>query len=202
MTYPDQFPRRDRNLEERREVPTCRNCRYRITEPTDESERTMSVKFKNDRTDAEIATTSLLVQRTHSSEADFDALIHALRHPHVAFSAAADADLIARCAMEDWDASAQALKEVLKHHRISASDALAMLHLTGEFLRRHRIRLDGEPWLCTFQTEEGSWARYDVHTSLDYEDANTWDKRLDDVLRSRRLDRDSFYLRLTDGGPC
>ncbi|WP_431260149.1 hypothetical protein ACQ86G_08360 [Roseateles chitinivorans] len=162
----------------------------------------MSVKFKNDRPDAETSVTSPPVQRTYANASDFDALIHALRHPHVAFGAAADADLIARCAMEDWDASAGAMKEVLKHQRISPSDALAMLHLTGEFLRRHRIRLEGTPWLCTFQTDEGSWARYDVHTSLDYEDANTWDKRLDDVLRSHRLDRDSFYLRLTDGGPC
>lgn len=132
---------------------------------------------------------------------EFDLLVQALRYPQVVFGDSAEPDLIARCEMADWQASAASLRQVLRQHGVPPAEALAMLRLAGEFLQLHRIRLQGSPWLCTFETDEGAWIRYDIHTSLDPAHVSTWDDRFDDVLMKRRLDRDRFYLRLLSSGP-
>ncbi|WP_431100659.1 hypothetical protein [Roseateles noduli] len=136
-----------------------------------------------------------------SSEAGFEDLIHALRHPHLVFGEAAGPDLVATCALADWEASSAALKRVLEHGGQSAGDALMALRLAGEFTRQHRIQLEGSPWLCVFEMDDEPWARYDIHTSLSNRAATIWDNRFDDILRKSKLERESFYLRFTDGGP-
>lgn len=136
-----------------------------------------------------------------SPEACFEDLINALRHPHLVFGEAAGPDLVANCALADWESSSAALKRVLDHSGQSAGDALMALRLAGQFTRQHRIQLDGSPWLCVFEMDDDPWARYDIHTSLSNQAATIWDNRFDDILRTSKLERESFYLRFTDSGP-
>jgi len=137
-----------------------------------------------------------------SSGPCFEDLMHALRHPHLVFGESAAPDLAATCALADWEASAASLKRVLERSGLSARDALRALRLAGELARQHRIQLEGSPWLCVFEMDDESWARYDIHTSLSPHSATIWDNRFDDILRRSKLDRENFHLRFTDGGPC
>ena len=67
----------------------------------------------------------------HQDPADFEALVHALQHPHLVFGDAADPDLVARCELADWEGSAAALKRVLQRSGLTAANALQLLRLAG-----------------------------------------------------------------------
>ncbi|WP_148661705.1 hypothetical protein [Roseateles chitosanitabidus] len=133
--------------------------------------------------------------------ASFEELLLNLQHPHLAFGDAADADLVARCEMADWQACAEAMRRVLRRSGLSAEHALKLLKLAGDFTRLHHIRLQGAPWLCTFEMDDDFWIRYDVHTCLDYDHVTIWDNRFDDLLTKHQLNRERFFLRFLDGGP-
>jgi hypothetical protein len=131
----------------------------------------------------------------------FDGLMRVLRHPHHVFGAAAEPDVVARCELEDWEAIGAVLKKALDQHGASATDAMEMLRLAGEFLRHQDIRLDGSPWLCTHRDDEGFWICYRVHTSLSHRHLVTWEERLDDLLDSRGIDIHCFRLQFASAGP-
>lgn len=141
------------------------------------------------------------ISQEQGCEACFEDLAHALRIPAVVFGEAAPPDLVATCALADWESSIASLRRVLEQSGQSAADALKSLRLAGEFVRQHHIQLDGAPWLCVFELDDDLWARYDIHTNLSAQAAAIWDSRFDDTLRANKLDRESFYLRFMDAGP-
>ena len=135
-----------------------------------------------------------------AEEASLDELIGALRNPSVVFGDAATPGMRATCEMADWAASAAALKRILAVHGTPPADMLAALRLAGEFARKHGLRLYGSPWFCTFDVD-GMWARYDIHTTLEWQEAISWDDRFMDVLVAQRMDRGSFHLQFSGRGP-
>ena len=156
----------------------------------------MPVKFE----ESEVSSLGEVSQEP-GCEACFEDLVHALRNPGVVFGEAAPSELVATCALADWESSVASLRRVLEQSGQSAADALRSLRLAGEFARQHHIRLDGAPWLCVFELDDDLWARYDIHTNLSVQAAAIWDGRFDDTLRTNKLDRESFYLRFMDAGP-
>ncbi len=135
-----------------------------------------------------------------AEDAGFQSLVQALRFPAIVFGDAVASTITAVCDLADWDATSAALKRILRARAKPATELLAMLRLAGEFSRQHGIRLQGSPWLCTFE-EDDEWIRYVLHTSLDFDEADTWDSRFEDVLTSHGFLRDCLFVQFSTCGP-
>ena len=128
-------------------------------------------------------------------------LVNVLRHPALILGAAAPEDLEADYDEGDWAEVPAEIRAALDHPDHSLEWFVAKLEATARFLKTHRLRLHGHPWLHVMRFRDTASISYVLHLDLDSDAADTWNERFNAVLDAKDLLGGPLYVALRMRGP-